>query len=139
MSKIFLDTNVVLDVIQDRAAAPYVRAIFEYVQGQKWSSLYTSYLSIANSAYILRKRPHDEVKLALKAFMKVCNILHMNDMQIIRAFECNSPDFEDCLQIQCAEFGECDVILTSNVEHFRGYTDIPVLTPEEFVSHCAQA
>ena len=82
------------------------------------------YLTVANAAFIFKKgRQKDEV------------LNCMNDMQIHDALKCKSPDFEDSLQIMCAEEKGCDVILTNNVTHFRDYTDIPVLTPAEFLSH----
>ena len=48
----------------------------------------------------------------------------------------SSPDFEDSLQIMCAEEKLCDVIVTDNAGHFRDFTDIPVLTPADFLAQC---
>lgn len=133
--KIFLDTNVIIDRISEREGSYLANALFSYYNSGS-DRLYASFLSIANTAYILRKT-HTRFKLhdLIKDFLSECCILPMNDMQIYDALTCKSPDFEDSLQIMCAEQKECDVILTNNVTHFRGFTDIPVLTPADFLSH----
>ncbi len=60
--------------------------------------LYASYLSVADSAYILRKDfPRNKLMDSLKEFCRECCILPMNDMQIYDAMDCKSPDFEDRL------------------------------------------
>lgn len=135
--KIFLDTNVIIDRIIEREGSYLANALFSYYNSGS-DRLYASFLSVANTAYILRKT-HTRLKLhdSIKDFLSECCILPMNDMQIYNALTCKSPDFEDSLQIMCAEQKECDVILTNNVTHFRGFTDIPVLTPAEFLSHAS--
>lgn len=135
--KIFLDTNVIIDRIIEREGSYLANALFSYYNSGS-DRLYASFLSVANTAYILRKT-HTPLKLhdLIKDFLSECCILPMNDMQIYNALTCKSPDFEDSLQIMCAEQKECDVILTNNVTHFRGFTDIPVLTPAEFLSHAS--
>lgn len=137
--KIFLDTNILLDLVQDRAGAPDARKIVDIGKDNSWVRIYVSYLSMAKIAYVLRKRPTEEVKDCLTRLYKLVDILPMNDMQLITAIRsCDSPDFEDALQIMCAEEKMCDVILTGNTAHFRNYTDIPVLSPAEFLSQCNQ-
>lgn len=49
------------------------------------------------------------------------------------ALKSDCPDFEDALQIYCADDGNCDVIVTRDKKHFDAYTDIPVYTPKEFI------
>lgn len=137
MKKVFLDTNVLLDVIEKRPGLAEAQKIIDYASGDCFTRLYVSTLTIANAAYVIRRRPLLEIKQCLKECMGFCNVLPMNDMQLFEAIRSgNSPDFEDNLQIMCAEYGGCDLIVTNNVSHFRPHTDIPVLSPEEFISHC---
>lgn len=137
--KIFLDTNILLDLVQDRAGAPDARKIVDIGKDNSWVRLYASYLSMANIAYVLRKKPTEEVKDCLTRLYKLVDILPMNDMQLMTAIRsCDSPYFEDALQIMCAEEKGCELIITSNVSHFRPYTDIPVLSPAEFLAQCNQ-
>ena len=135
--KIFLDTNVLLDLVQDRDGADAAQRIVTIGRENEWTRLYASFLSMANMAYILRKRPVDEVKDCLSQLYRLLVVLPMNDTQLMTAIRnCSSPDFEDALQIMCAEDKGCDVIVTNNPTHFRDFTDIPVLTPDEFLAQC---
>lgn len=136
MRKIFLDTNVLLDYVLRRPGSHHVDAIIELASGNKWMHLYVSYLSMANTAYIIRKRLPEDIRECLAELSGWVDILPMNDMQFMTAVrDCKSPDFEDALQIMCAEEKECDLILTNNATHFKSYTEIPVMTPSEFLSH----
>ena len=133
--KIYLDTNILLDLVLDRAGADAARMIVAISRENAWLRLYASYLSMANIAYILRKNGMDAVKSCLSGLYKFCEVLPMNDVQLMTAVRnCDCPDFEDALQIMCAEEKGCDVIITANTAHFRNYTDIPVLSPAEFLA-----
>ena len=57
----------------------------------------------------------------------------MSDFSIFDALESPCPDFEDALQISCAEMKECDFLLSSNLRHFQGNTWITVLSAEQFI------
>ena len=133
--KIFLDTNILLDLVQERVGAEDARRIIGISRENAWTRLYVSYLSMANIAYILRKSGTEAIKSCLSAICKLCEVLPMNDMQLLTAVRnCDCPVFEDALQIMCAEEKGCELIITSNISHFRPYTDIPVLSPAEFLS-----
>ena len=137
--KIFIDTNIALDYMQGRKNPEQVELFLSSVKKDTDNRTYVSYLTMANAAYILRKQySSTELNILFRTFTSGCNVLPMNDMQLYEALRSAnpSPDFEDNLQIMCAESGGCDVIVTHNIDHFRPYTDIPAITPEDFISHC---
>lgn len=137
--KIFLDTNILLDVIQDRQGAPDALKIIEISRNDNNVRLYTSYLSMANIAFVLRHRLPEERNEALREMCKFCNVLPCTDMQLYQSLKnSDCPDFEDNLQIMCAEAERCDLILTNNPKHLRGYTELPVLSSKDFMEHCRQ-
>ncbi len=133
MNKIFLDTNVLLDaLLPGRPSAEASRKILAV--GNEETRLYFSSLSVANLAYVLRKnlgkdRAVDIIGMLFKRFY----VLPVIDMDIYNALRSGCPDFEDAMQISCADFGNCDCIVTNNIRHFRGYAALPVFTPEEFL------
>ena len=43
-------------------------------------------------------------------------------------------DFEDMLQFQCAKAGDCDIIITNNKRDFAEFSDLPIMTADEFLS-----
>jgi len=130
--KLFLDTNVLLDVILNRENSEKVKRILTWAEGEDNVRIYISYLTIANTAHILRKISREEQRCIIKRILDRFNILSSNDMQISDAIGIESPDFEDSLQIACAEAAGCNVILTRNAEHFSRFTSIPVRTPDDF-------
>ncbi len=139
MIKAFFDTNLILDIVDKRAWEPEVKKAMDGITSDEWGRMYVSYLSLANIAYIKRKESREIVNSTLRQILKEFNVLPMNDMQILRSIRnASAPDFEDSLQIACAEDKDCDLILTRNPDHFRPYTWIPVLTPAEFLAHCSE-
>ena len=133
MTVLFLDTNVILDSVFNREGQKSTQKILGL--SPRKAKCCTSILSMANAAYIIRKgRTVSEVRECMKEIFNQCKVLSMGDQMFFNALRCKSPDFEDSLQIQCAEFEGCDVIITRNVSHFKAYTPLPVMTPEEFLS-----
>ena len=133
--KIFLDTNVLLDLyFPERGGMEEVATIIDIPRHDDHTRVYFSILSVANTAYSLRKRVGKEASTkCLKELFKAVNTLPMNDMCYYDALRSDNPDFEDALQIACADYGNCDVIITRDLKHFGPYTDIPVYTPKEFI------
>lgn len=133
IKKVFLDTNVLLDVVLDREGADYARRIL----AMKQIRLYVSFLTMANLSYVIRRKGVAECMACLDSLSRLCNVLPMTEAQLWEMLHGQQPaDIEDAYQVLCAEDKECDYIVTSNTAHFKEYTDIPVLTPAEFLSHC---
>ena len=136
--KIFLDTNVLLDLVANRSGEASIRAILESWLGPM-DRICVSYLSLADMSYILRKvYSADDMRTVMGVIVNSMKVLPGVDQHIYDLQKMNGNDIEDCLQILCAEYERCDAILTRNVDDFRGNTVIPVLTPDEFLSRCRQ-
>ena len=139
--RLFLDTNVLLDVLLERPGYGAVLEILQQGADDK-VSLCVSVLSMANIAYVLRK---DQSGLVLHPTLKqisaLTEVLPMDDAQLQKALLLSGPDFEDILQAVCAESGRCSIIITRNPKDFQiqkglspDWTAPTVLTPEEFLS-----
>lgn len=130
MKKVFLDSNVILDSILHRDGYEFVDQILQFGMNH-WIKNCTSVLSFANIAYILRKMPSLELQETLSDIFKSISILPMGDIVVYNALKAGCPDFEDALQIACADQECCDLIITKDKRHYKG-TPISVYTPEEF-------
>ena len=67
---------------------------------------------------------------------KLCNIVHVapsGENELYRAFEIESPDFEDILQYSSAITVGAEVLLTRNDKHFR-FSSIAVMDCETFIN-----
>ena len=136
MTKLFLDTNVILDLyIPRREGKEAARTLLDLRDASEDNiRLYLSFLSVANIAYVLRKH-YDKARMKeiIRELFHFCDVLSMSDISILDALDSPCPDFEDSLQLSCAEMKECDFLLTSNLHHFQGNTWMTVLTPTQFL------
>lgn len=132
MKKVFLDTNVVLDLILEREYKQEVAQIFAMCE-QSLIVLYVSFLTIANLAYIVRKsRTQRQLRTIIADLKLFVNVLPMTDEQLCCALLVDGRDFEDILQYECAKAFECDVIVSRNKKDFS-FSELQVLTPSEYL------
>lgn len=123
MKKVFLDTNIILDVMTQRNPfnVPANTIMKMGIEGK--ILLCATPLTFANCTYILRS----SYKLAnsiniIKAYRQYIYALTMDDEQCCNALNSDMPDFEDMLQYQAAIAAECDYLLpaTKSISHKRG-------------------
>ncbi len=131
--KVFLDTNVLLDVLGRRE--PHCVAASEVWSRVEHGTLdgYISAISFNNVHYVLRRvanRPtaHDGLKLLRDIF----HVVALDEQIIQRAIDSEFSDFEDGIQFFSAHHAGADFILTRNARHFPN-EPIPIVTPEEFL------
>ena len=134
MSKIFLDTNVILDLLGERV--PFYDAIAKVatLADQKKLTLIVSPLSFTTVDYVLNKYETSESVLnKLRKFKIICQLCEVNDEIIDKALNSNFKDFEDAVQYFTAQQSNCSVIITRNGKDFKNST-IPIMTAEEYLS-----
>ena len=139
--RVFFDTNIILDLIQER---PGYDAVARILQKQENGDIQVclSVLSMANVAYVLRKTlPHSLIVPTLKQISSVMEVIPMDDSQFQQALMLSGPDFEDIMQLTCAIAGGCQVIITHNPRDFhvgKGLAEefqMPeIFTPEEYIA-----
>lgn len=133
MKKVFLDTNILLDFVTGREGVEDASSILQLGEDEK-VCLTTSFLTMANVAYVARKgRIQAELYELLQGLSEMIKVLTMDEKQLHEALSIASADFEDVLQYVCAKTFECDVIVTRNKKDFK-FSAIRVLAPEEFLS-----
>ena len=124
--KLFLDTNVVIDVIAARE--PFVadsRAVFNLCETSKVEGCISA-LTLCTVSYVLRKFvTPGTMRTKLRAFDLTVSLLD-------KAISSTMTDFEDAVQFYTAVYSEADYIITRNVKHFP-QDNIPVLTPTDFL------
>ena len=132
MKKIFVDTNILVDLIADRKPfSKFAVEIFSKAEERK-IKLYTSSHSIATTHYLLKKYV-DEKKLReiLHTILDYLNVVAIDQDVIKKGLKSKHKDFEDALQIISAySIEKLDCIVTRNIRDFKD-AEIPILTPEE--------
>ena len=132
--KIFIDTNILLDVFQNRT--PYVDdsiQIWALAESRK-AEIFISAISFNNIFYIMRKHAGKKsAQRALEVLNSNFSMVPLVQDIIGKAVMAKMPDFEDAIQFFSALSVEADCIVTRNVKDFP--PDIlPVLTPEAFLT-----
>lgn len=134
MSKLLIDTNVVLDLLSKRE--PFydsVAKIFSLADKNKLK-LSISSLTFANTNYVLtRLKSAIESREILRRFRVLVQVLSLNDKIIDLALnDSNFKDFEDGLQYYTAIENGQNIIITRDLKDFKE-SKIPVMTPEEYL------
>lgn len=139
MTKLFLDTIIVLDLLGERI--PYYQAIAKIMtlveQGQIQSGI--SALSFPTVYYILSKQiKSEQVKERLRNLKILCSVAPINEFIIEKSLNSKLKDFEDAIQYFCALHLDCDIILTRNAKDYKS-SEIPVMTAEEYLVSIGRA
>lgn len=134
MNTLFLDTNVIIDYIARREKCEHMDILIQHSL-DRGDVMCTSLLSFANMAYILRKHPHEERVQIFRRLRKFIGIIPADEQQFDNALDRKVTDFEDYLQYQAALANGCSHIITNNAKHFKEFSDIPVLSAEEYLKY----
>lgn len=132
MIKAIIDTNVLIDLLLERDGYQDAATILLHQKEQK-CSLYLSSLTMANIAYILRKK-FKGIALynalnKLKTFFSVVGLTADN---VESALMLQAADFEDALQYFSATNIQADVIVTRNEKDFC-FSQISIMSPKSFL------
>ncbi len=132
--RLFLDTNVVLDLLGERK--PFYESIAKIAtladKGQ--ITLVVSALSYSTVNYILMKYENREKVIGkLQKFKVISEICSLDEVINEKSLNSKFKDFEDALQYFSALKNGCNIIITRNVKDFKE-SEIPVMTPAEYLT-----
>jgi len=134
MAKLFIDVNVILDI-------PFQRSPHR-IESQTILSLvesgtvkgYTSALACATVYYLVKKAMGGRLALSfVKDLLQVLDIVEVNRSVLDRALELGGADFEDNIQMACAQKVSADYIITRDPKDYR-HSTVPVLSPVQYLS-----
>lgn len=134
MTRIFFDTNVLLDVLRQRE--PFVRQaqpLWLLAERGRITGL-VSALSFTNIFYIVRRFTDAETALkTLHLLRATFTPVACDERMIDQALAASFPDFEDAVQYFSARNAGADCIVTRDTAHFASAA-IPVMTPVQFLA-----
>ncbi len=131
---LFLDTNVLIDLIDKREPFYNDIAIIASLAENKKFKLAASSLSFVNTLYVISRNIEEKLVLeALKKFRIICDVSTIDEIVIDKSLISNFNDFEDAVQYFSALHHKSDIILTRNKKDFKS-SEIPVMTPTEFLA-----
>ncbi len=134
MKRLFIDTNIVIDLLSRREPFYDESANLFSLADKKVIELNTSSLTVTNTSYILlRQTDSKKAKEILRKLRLIVNILPLDDKIIGLALNDDSfSDFEDGLQYFTAIENDQDLIITRNLKDFKA-SKLPVMTAKQFL------
>jgi len=134
MKKLFIDTNIVIDLLSRREPFFEEAAELFSLADKKQVELSVSSLTIANTSYaLLRQMDSNKAKSVLRKLRLILKILPLDDKIIGLALNDETySDFEDGLQYFTAiEYGQ-ELIITRNLKDFNN-SKLPAMTARQFI------
>lgn len=132
--KIFLDTNVILDVLNESREHHVDSATILNLGREGYEEIVVSSQSILDAYYVYTvsgKHPLEELKSFLKELLPVVKVSSISGDNLKEAILGSNNDLEDAAQIACAGSYGCACIISSD-EKMKRDSPIKVYTPKEF-------
>lgn len=134
MTKILIDTDVILDFFFDREPfSENAAKILSLCESKEITGFVTPVI-ISNVYYLLRQTAkHEKVIEKLKLLVSITEVLVIDKASIVEALNSEFKDFEDALQNYSAELNkEIDLIITRNTKDYKN-SSLGVMTPEGYL------
>lgn len=127
--KIFVDTNIFLDLILKRKNFHDALLIFNAIEKKLFSGVVLD-ITILNIDYIAKKQVKN-----IKEFIRLINtnfsVVGISNEMISKALDIENNDFEDILQYLSAKDLKSDCIITNDRSFYK--VDIETLSSSEFI------
>lgn len=133
MKKVFLDTNIVIDLLDKREPFCMAAVAIFTLAYKKKVVLYVSPMTYATASYLLRKQGQERMRQLLRNFRQLSRVTIADERVVDDALASSFTDYEDALQYYSALSKDIDMIVTRNIKDFQN-AKVPVLTPDEYLS-----
>ena len=135
ITKVFLDTNVLLDcIVKGRSHAAASMKVLDLVRGHNIEAVVTTQ-SVIDMAYVDRNSPnHEAFNNFISWMIGHINVEQLDSFDIKEAIIADGADFEDEAQVAHAISSACHYFITSDKGLLK--KDIPgmeIISPESFI------
>lgn len=134
MKNVFIDTNILIDLLADRPPfSKFAIEIFDLAE-KKEVRLFTSSHSYATTHYLLKKYiGENELRQLLSSLLDFIELIPIDTSIIKKSLLSRHKDFEDAIQIfAAASIIQMDFIVTRNLKDFKD-SEILALPPDEML------
>jgi predicted nucleic acid-binding protein len=133
MEKVFVDTDIALDLLSQREPHFAAAARLFTLADKRKLTIYISSLSFSNLNYLLtRQYDARESRRILNSFKVLVKVLPVDDKIIELALSSKFANFEDAIQYFAAIEQDIKILLTRNTKDYS-LAKIAVLTPEAYL------
>lgn len=143
--RIFVDTNIVSELLEERSQVDYIDRIFEKAEQDGWTrvlsvgSFYT--ITFLTERFLRRQgigppQLVEQQRIILNSLLQAFEITDINKDELSSGVaDMQFNDLEDSYQYQSATKSNCSILLTINKKDFKNVADgnIQVLSPQDFI------
>ena len=133
MKTLFLDTNIVIDLLEKREPYCYDAVRLFTMAYKKQVRLLISPMTYATASYLLGKHGAEGVRNLLSNLRRLTHVSTANEHTIDDALASQFDDFEDALQYYSALQAKAEAIITRNGKDFTS-SKLPVMTAGEYLT-----
>lgn len=133
MRKLFLDTNILLDLLARRVGFYEEAARLFLLAEEGKLSLSVSALTIVNTHYVLRKHlPEQKARAIIRDIRLLVSILPLDERISDIALNSNIDDYEDAIQYHTALEYKQEIIISRNLKDFKR-SKLPVMSAGQYI------
>ncbi len=137
MTRVLLDTNVVLDFLLDRAPFADGAAALWQANEQGRIEAFVSVITPVNVFYIARKLKGAELARQLvESLLAACQVCAPDRGLLLVALTLPMKDFEDAVQVVSAQAEMLDALVTRDPADFKG-VEFPIFSAAGFLEQLA--
>lgn len=134
MDKVFVDTDIILDLLSQREPFYIHSASLFSNADQNKLQIYVSSLSFSNINYILTKQfSASHARKYMLKFKTLVTVLAVNDKIVELALSSDFKDFEDAMQYYTALENNIKTLLTRNLKDYKKASGITIMTAEQLL------
>jgi predicted nucleic acid-binding protein len=134
MTRLFLDTNIVVDLLEGREPFCYDAAQLFTMAHDKRVELLVSPMTFSTASFLLRKHGSEGVRNLLSNLRQLVSVTISDERTVDDSIASQFKDFEDAMQYYTALNAKAEIIITRNGKDFTA-SNLPVMTATEYLAN----
>ena len=134
MMRLFLDTNIVVDLLEGREPFCYDAAQLFTMAHDKRVELLVSPMTFSTASFLLRKHGSEGVRNLLSNLRQLVSVTISDERTVDDSIASQFKDFEDAMQYYTALNAKAEIIITRNGKDFTA-SKLPVMTATEYIAN----
>lgn len=136
MTRLFLDTNIVVDLLDRREPFCHDAVRLFTMAYHKQVQLVVSPMTFSTASFLLHKHGPEGVRNLLSNFRRLARVATADERTVDDSLASQFKDFEDAMQYYTALSAKADLIITRNGKDFKA-SRLPVMTATEYLATLA--
>ena len=133
MTRLFLDTNIVVDLLDRREPFCHDAVRLFSMAYNKQVQLVVSPMTFSTASFLLHKHGPEGVRKLLSNFRQLSRVSTTDERTADDSLASQFQDFEDAMQYYTALNAKAEIIITRNGKDFTA-SKLPIMTASEYIA-----